>query len=87
KDYKTRALVTEIGSMEGLTGRSRRILHDIELHGAPNAMQKDLQRLQSVAAADVGAAVEHFLLDAPRVTLVVKPNASAPRAGKKMASR
>jgi predicted Zn-dependent peptidase len=84
-DYKTRALVNEVGTMEGLEGRARRILHDIEMHGAANSMQQDLKRLQAVDAADVGAAVEHFLIDGPRVTVVVKPDASAPRAGKKVA--
>jgi zinc protease len=84
-DYKTRALVSEIGTMEGLEGRAIRILHDLEMHGSPNSMKQDLQRLQSVDAADVGAAVEHFLIDGPRVTLTVKPTPSAPRSGKKVA--
>jgi zinc protease len=86
-DYKTRALVNEIGTMEGLGGRAQRILHDIEMHGAPNSMQQDLKHLQAIDSADVGAAVEHFLIDGPRVTVVVKPNASAPRAGIKVVSR
>lgn len=84
-NYKTRALVSELGTMEGLEGRAQRILHDIELHGAPNSMKQDLRKLQGVDAADVGAAVEHFLIDSPRVMLVVRPNASAPRAGRKVA--
>ncbi|MDB4937298.1 MAG: Zinc protease, partial [Labilithrix sp.] len=84
-DYKTRTLVGELGTMEGLEGRAQRILHDLEMHGAANSMQKDLQRIQAVNGADVGAAVEHFLIDGPRVTIVVKPDASAPRAGKKVA--
>jgi len=84
-DYKTRALVNEISTMEGLEGRALRILHDLENHGAPNAMKQDLQRLQNIDSADVGAAVEHFLIDGPRVTLVVKPNPGAPRSGKKVA--
>jgi zinc protease len=84
-DYKTRALVDELATMEGLDGRARRLLHDLEMHGAVNAMQKDLQRTQSVNAADVGAAAEHFLIDGARVTLVVKANASAPRSGRKVA--
>jgi hypothetical protein len=84
KDYKTRALVREISQMEGLEGRAHRILHDIEMHGAPNSMQQDLRRLQSVDGADIGEAVEHFLIDRPRVTLVVTPNASAPRSGRKV---
>jgi zinc protease len=83
-NYKTRALVSEIGTMEGLEGRAQRILHDIELHGAPNSMKQDLQKLQRVDAADVGAAVEHFLIDGRRVVIVVKPNPSAPRAGRKV---
>jgi predicted Zn-dependent peptidase len=84
-DYKTRALVSEIGTMEGLEGRSQRILHDLEMHGAPNSMQQDLRHLQNVDAADVGGAVEHFLIDGPRVTVVVKPNPAAPRSGRKVA--
>ena len=84
-DFKTRALVSEIGTMEGLEGRALRILHDLEMHGAPNSMQQDLKHLQSVDAADVGAAVEHFLIDGPRVTLKVKPNPAAPRSGRKVA--
>ena len=84
-DYKTRALVGVVGSMEGLEGRALRILQDIELHGAPNTMKLDLRRLQDVASVDVGAAVERFLVDAPRVTLVVRPDPSAPRAGRKVA--
>lgn len=84
-DYKTRALVSEISTLEGLDGRALRILHDLENHGAPNSMKQDLKRLQSVDSADVGAAVEHFLVDGPRVTVVVKPNPSAPRSGRKVA--
>jgi zinc protease len=84
-DYKTQTLVGEIGSLEGLEGRARRLLHDIELHGAPNSVQKDLQKLQSVDPADVGWSIEHFLIDGPRVTISVRPDASAPRAGKKVA--
>jgi zinc protease len=84
-DYKTRALVSEISTMEGLEGRALRILHDLENHGAPNSMKQDLKRLQSVDSADVGAAVEHFLIDGPRVTVVVKPNPGAPRSGRKVA--
>jgi hypothetical protein len=83
--YKTRALVGVVGSMEGLEGRALRILQDIELHGSPNTMKLDLRRLQDVSSIDVGAAVEHFLVDAPRVTLVVRPDPSAPRAGRKVA--
>jgi zinc protease len=84
-NYKTRALVSVVGSMEGLEGRALRILQDIELHGSPNTMKVDLRRLQSVSSIDVGAAVEHFLVDPPRVTLVVHPDPSAPRAGRKVA--
>jgi predicted Zn-dependent peptidase len=84
-DFKTRALVNEISTMEGLEGRALRILHDLENHGAQNSMKQDLRRLQSVDSADVGAAVEHFLIDGPRVTVVVKPNPGAPRSGRKVA--
>jgi zinc protease len=80
--FKTSALVGEVGSLESLEGRALRILHDLELHGAVNAVQLDLRRLQSVRAADVGAAIEHFLIDPPRVVIEVTPTAGAPRAGR-----
>jgi zinc protease len=83
-DFKTRALVAEIGDLEGLDGRARRVLHDLELHGAPNSVQVDLRSLQSVEAADVGEAVDHFLVDGPRVTIAVTPDANAPRAGRRV---
>jgi predicted Zn-dependent peptidase len=83
-DYKTQALVGEVSSLEGLSGRATRILHDLEMHGAVNSMKKDLRNLQSVDPADVGAAIEHFLIDAPRVVLVVTPTPGAPRSGRKV---
>lgn len=82
-NYKTRALVGEVSALEGLQGRAERILHDIEMHGAPNSVTVDLRRLQDVAAADVGAAVDHFLIDPPRVVIVVTPTPGAPPAGRK----
>ncbi len=84
-NFKTQALVGEVSSLEGLSGRAVRILHDLELHGAVNSVQKDLRTLQSVDPADVGAALEHFLIDSPRVTIVVTPVPGAPRAGKVVA--
>lgn len=84
-NYKTQALVSEVSTLEGLEGRATRILHDLELHGAVNSMQKDLRTLQSVDPADVGEALEHFLIDAPRLTIVVAPSPNAPRAGKQVA--
>jgi zinc protease len=83
-NFKTNALVGEVTSLEGLKGRAVRILHDLEFHGAVNSVKKDLQRLQSVDAADVGAAVDHFLVDSPRVVMVVTPTPGAPHAGKKV---
>lgn len=83
-DYKTQALVGEVSSLEGLSGRATRILHDLEMHGAVNSMQKDLRSLQSVDPARVGEAIEHFLIDSPRVVLVVTPTPGAPRSGKKV---
>ena len=85
KNYKTRAVVAEVAGLEGLEGRAERILHDIEMHGAPNSVKFDLRRLLAVDSADVGAAVEHFLIDSPRVTMVVTPTPGAPRSGKKVA--
>lgn len=82
-NYKTRALVSEVASLEGLQGRAIRILHDLEMHGRVNSVKKDLQRLQSVDPADVGAAIDHFLIDEPRLVMVVTPTPGAPRSGKK----
>ncbi len=82
KNYKTRAVVSEVAALEGLEGRALRILHDIDMHGAPNAVQKDLRHLLSVHPADVGGAVEHFLIDGPRLTMVVRPKVGAPRSGR-----
>lgn len=81
--YKTRTLIREVAALEGLGGRASRILHDLEMHGSANAVRTDLRRMQSVSAADVGEAMEHFLVDSPRVVMVVTPTAGAPRAGRK----
>jgi zinc protease len=83
KDFKTRALVNEVAGLESLEGRAMRIIHDLELHGQPNAMKVDLRRLLGVSVADVGAAMEHFFVEAPRVTMVVTPTPAAPRSGRK----
>jgi predicted Zn-dependent peptidase len=84
-DFKTRLVVDEVSRLEVLEGQAARLLHDLELHDGANAMQKDLRRLQSVHAADVGGAVQHFLVDRPRVTITVTPDPRAPRSGQQVA--
>ncbi len=82
-DFKTRLLVEQVSRLEFLEGQASRLLHDVELHDGRNAMQQDLRRLQSVHAADVGGAVQRFLVDRPRITITVTPDPSAPRSGEK----
>jgi zinc protease len=81
-DMKTRWLVEATSSLETLGNRTNRILHDVDYHGVPDAMQADLKRLQSVEAHDVGAAVEQFVQRAHRVSIHVTPLKGAPRAGR-----
>ena len=80
-DFKTRLLVEQVSRLEFLEGQAGRLLHDVELHEGRNAMKQDLRRLQSVHAADVGGAVQRYLVDAPRVTITVTPDPTAPRSG------
>lgn len=85
-DYRTRAVVNEVTSLERLSGRAAQILHGIEYHEERETVQLDLKKLLAVRAEDVGAALDDLIVDRPRVTIVVTPTPSAPRAGK-VASR
>lgn len=81
-DHRTRAVVSAVTRLEGLEGRAEQILHGIEYHTERETAQLDLRALLAVKAADVGAAMEQFLVDRPRVTIVVRPTPGAPRAGR-----
>ena len=79
---KTLWLVQEVDTLQTLNGRAERLLDDLKWHGKVNAMQGDLQQIQAVDPADIGAAIERFLRRPPHVTIVVTPRADAPRAGR-----
>ncbi|HEY8078697.1 MAG TPA: pitrilysin family protein [Labilithrix sp.] len=81
EDQKTRALAGEVFGLEDMDERARRLLHGLEYHGEPDSVQSDLQRVDDIPLWDIGAAMERFLKDAPRVTVVVRPDPRAPRAG------
>lgn len=85
-DIKTGMIVNQLREVETLRGRAYRLLHDVEYHGATNAMQDDLRRWQSVQREDTADAIEQFLLRRPRVKVLVHPKAGAPRGGRRIGS-
>lgn len=72
-DEKTRMMVERIGRLEHLDGRAAALLHGVDHHGAPDAMQDDLRRWQAVSMRDVATAVRQILAEAPRVMVVMTP--------------
>jgi len=85
-DEKTGRIVNELRQVETLQGRAYRLLHDVAYHGSTNAMQGDLRQWQAVKREDAAAAIEHFLLGRPRVTVFVRPKAGAPPGGRRRGS-
>lgn len=51
--------------------RARAIQGDVEYDGSPNALDASLDRIERVHAADVGSAVQQFLVEAPHATIEV----------------
>jgi len=81
-DYRTRTLVGRVAALEHLSERASQMLHALDYHDGKETMQADLRALLAVSAADVGAAMEQLLADAPRATIVYVPTRGAPRAGR-----
>ncbi len=82
-DLKTKRMVSEIAGLERLENRAAELVHGLRFHdGEPDAVQNDLRRWQSVRLVDAAGAVRQLLVDKPRLTVVVQPTKSAPRAGK-----
>jgi zinc protease len=59
------------------TAGAEQIADDVE-YGGLRGLAKNLAYLESISAADLGTAIAQFLLEEPRLTLVVRPDASAP---------
>jgi len=67
---------------EQVTARADSFNYYNHLTGNPGFLGTVLARYQATSAADVKRAVERFLGDSARVVTLVKPDTSAPRAGK-----
>jgi predicted Zn-dependent peptidase len=81
-EFQRREVLASTTTLETLTGRTAQLLHGLEYHGAADSVRTDLGAILAVHPSNVGAAVEQFLLNGSRVTVVVTPTPGAPRAGR-----
>jgi zinc protease len=81
-DDKSRFMVRRVSNLEDVEYRAQRILFDLDYYDVADGMQSELKRIQALRAADVSAALEAFLVDRARVTVVVEPDRSAPISGR-----
>ncbi len=76
------ALATSvIAALESPAGRASGIQHDLEYAGAVRSTVADVARVQALQPANVGGAVQQFIVEARRAVVVLEPDPAAPLSG------